>query len=456
MAKRNFWKDGLYWAFRFYLQFFHDKVYYRRIYRVGAENIPPVGTPLLVACNHQNSINDPLALELKMGLRVISIFARADVFSRPLIAAFLRSLYILPSYRLKQDGEDSLSKNFDAFKEANERLLNGNTVAIFPEATNQTCHWLGEFSLGYLRMAFGAAEASGFEREIFILPVANHYSNYFCMQSDMVLIFGQPISLKPYYELYQTKPRTAQRQVNVLVRRQIADMMLNIEDLEHYDAIDYLRNTYGTRYAERVGLRANYLPERLTADKQLCARLEQEATAEPERMNALYADVMRLKEQTRALNIRDWNMQKDFNAARLLLQGLLFVLLLPLFVLSMIPNLLVFIAPRGLVKKFREMGGTFVMFQGGIQYIVSSLISAPINYGAVFVAELLLVNWWVALIHLLLQPWLLVFAWHYMRFFVKWRSEWRWHRLQKTEEGRRLTDMRASIWQRVDDIVNRA
>ena len=453
MSKRNFWKDGLYWAFRSYLQFFHDKVYYRRIYRVGADNIPPVGTPLLVASNHQNSINDPLALELHMGPRVVSIFARADVFSRPLIAAFLRSLYILPSYRLKQDGEDSLSKNFDAFAEANARLLNGNTVAIFPEATNQTCRWLGDFSLGYLRMAFGAAEASGFEKDIQILPVANHYDDYFCMQSDMALIFGTPISIKPYYELYKTKPRTAQRQVNALVRKQIEDMMLNITDLEHYDAIDYLRTTYGVDFAANMGFNPLRLPEKLEADKMFVKALEKAGETQMDVLQRAYSEALELRQQTRDMKIRDWVIRRDAQWTRIGIEVFSLLVLLPLYVLSLIPNIIVLTAPCGLVKRFRDMGGTFVMFQGGIQFIVSSLVSAPISYAAVFVAELLLVNWWVALIHLLSQAWLLVFAWHYSKQVVKTRSEIRWKKLKHTPQGQALADKRSKLWQTLDMLM---
>lgn len=453
--KRTTWKDILYWIFRSYLQFFHDKVYYRRIYREGTENIPAVGTPLLIVSNHQNSINDPLAIELEIGPRIVSIFARVDVFGRPILNTFLRSLYILPAYRLQQDGEHLLGKNYAEFEEADNRLLAGGTVAIFPEGVNQDKHWLGEFSLGYLRMAFGAAEKSGFQKEIFVLPTCNHYSNYFNMQSDMVLCFGKPVSLKPYYELYKTKPRTAQREVNKLVRERVSALMLNIEDVDNYEAIDYIRETYGRKYARRLGLNAKRLPEKLQADKKLCALLDaQKENADATGVTELYRKVLELKQKTRALGFRDWNFDKPFRYGSVVGRAIAAIVLFPLFVFALIPNLILYWAPRRLVRLFKEKGGSFVMFTGGIQYILTSLITAPVCYSVVFVLDWCLLNWWLALIHLCAQPWLGVFAWHYRLQFIKWKSELRFHRLGKYGKVDELYALRKEIWTALNVLLN--
>ena len=170
----------------------------------------------------------------------------------------------------------------------------GGTVAIFPEGTNQDKRWLGEFSQGYLRMAFGAAEKSGFTEDIKILPTAIHYSNYFHMQSDMMMVSGEPVSLMPYYELYKVKPRTAMREVNHRVRDEVAGLMLNITDLENYEAIDYLRGSYGVKFAKARGLRPGVLPEKLEADKKLVAHLDALKAEKPEEAAEIYAETLRV------------------------------------------------------------------------------------------------------------------------------------------------------------------
>lgn len=170
---------------------------------VGKGNIPPVHTPLLIVSNHQNALNDPLGILFSFNDRVVTIFTRGDIFRRRFVGRILRSLYLLPAYRLDVDGEDTLKYNDIMFKEAGDRLLGGHAVAIFPEGINQTKRWLGDFSSAYLKMAFETAERDNFEKDIVIMPMCNHYSDYFGMRTDMLLKFGKPVSLKPYYELYK-------------------------------------------------------------------------------------------------------------------------------------------------------------------------------------------------------------------------------------------------------------
>jgi hypothetical protein len=180
-----------------------------------------------------------------------------------------------PAFRLDFDGKELLWKNRDMFKNVEEKLLAGETVLMYPEGRHQNKHWLGDFSHGYTKLAFETAALGNFEKDVWIVPCYNHYSSYKDIQHDVVIKFGEPVSLKPYYELYQSKPRTAQRQVNEAVREQILDMMLHISDLENYKAIDFLRNTYGCKFAETNGFKANYLPDKLEADKIFVKKFEE-------------------------------------------------------------------------------------------------------------------------------------------------------------------------------------
>ena len=127
------------------------------------------------------------------------------------------------------------ANNAASFEDIEDELLHDGTVLLYPEAGHQDKHWLGQFSLVYLHILFEAARKTGFQKEMFVLPSCNHYSDYFHAREKMLVCYGTPISLAPYYELYQTRPRTAQRQVNQLVRQQINDMMLNINDLPSVD-----------------------------------------------------------------------------------------------------------------------------------------------------------------------------------------------------------------------------
>ena len=135
--KRSLIGEAFFRIMRNYLRIQHNNVYYKHIYVIGRENTPAKGTPLIIASNHQNALNDALGVEFAFRDRIVSIFTRADAFNRPIIGKMLRSIYLLPAFRIEFDGMDALKNNYDIFAEAADRLLSGGSVLIFPEALNQ-------------------------------------------------------------------------------------------------------------------------------------------------------------------------------------------------------------------------------------------------------------------------------------------------------------------------------
>ena len=53
-------------AFRTYLQFVNSGLYFRKEHVIGLENVPANGTPVIIVANHQNCLNDPLCVCLKL------------------------------------------------------------------------------------------------------------------------------------------------------------------------------------------------------------------------------------------------------------------------------------------------------------------------------------------------------------------------------------------------------
>ncbi len=256
----------------------NEHLMYRHVYYLHREHIPALGEPCMIVSNHQNCANDPL--NLLLGLENEShpyVIARGNVFSlHPLITKFFLWLGMLPAFRLEFEGTDNFAKNDETIRISGGKMLEGHRLIMYPEGGHQDKRFLGEFSFGYTRLAFQAAEKDGFQHDIQILPSAHHYSDYFEVQADVMITFGTPISLAPYYEFYKTKPRTAQREVNALVRAQIESMMLDIRDLDHYTAIDWLRTSaLGDDFCRSQGANPDYLPDKLKTDKLLVERLAQ-------------------------------------------------------------------------------------------------------------------------------------------------------------------------------------
>lgn len=436
-----------YRAFKAYVRFYHDKVNYKRTYVVGTENVPERGTPLMIVSNHQNGSSDPLGIVMSFRDRKVNVITRADVFAiHPVANWFLRAIGLLPAFRINHEGEEALGKNAETFKMSEKALLDGETVVMYPEAGHQDKHWLGNFSYGYTRLAFEAAEMGNFEKEIFILPSCNHYDDYFGIRNELMIRYGKPISLKPYYELYKTKPRTAQREVNKLVREQISSMMLDIRDLEHYDAVDFLRETYGLHYAQRAGVDVKDLPEHLESDKRLVAAI---ADIPEERRTEILSDAEQLRLGVKKGFIRDSHFDKSPCLAGVCLRAIATLALFPLWVFCLYPGIFMLAVAKyfsiGRMKD-RMMESTFLV-------CLSILFWIPLFSILTFVLTGIFYSWIAAAAWVILLPAILIFAWGYAKRVKILGQDISWLLRNRSGDISRLRALRERIYSSLDSLL---
>ena len=437
-------------AFRAYLQFVNSGLYFKKEHVLGLENVPINGTPTVIVSNHQNCLNDPLCVCLQLTDRRMNFLARANVFNNPIFNKALRAMGLLPAYRMGYEGLAHVRKNSETIEDAGNALMDGETVMLYPEGGHQDKRWLGSFKLGYLRIAFSAAEKMDFKQDVMILPSCNHYSNYFHARTEMMIRFGKPISLKPYYERYREEPRATMVEINSLVHSQIKEMMLHIDDIEHYDQIDWLReNEYGKKYAREHGYKKNYLPSRLLADQCLVNDLQKATQEKPEEMEAIYKDTAELIEGIKSLNIRDWLFRHDPPLEAALLRGLGLLILLPLFIVSIIPTALLFIVPEIFLKKMIKDQ----MFVSTFRVAVSALITIPLSLFIPAAVLWIFIGFWWALGYFVAFPFMFLLAWNYMRLFMKFIGTCNFISPKNRKKIRELRKLRHSIFTRLDDIL---
>jgi 1-acyl-sn-glycerol-3-phosphate acyltransferase len=437
-------------AFRAYLQYVNSGLYFRKEHILGLENVPDNGTPVVVVSNHQNCLNDPLCVCLQLTDRRMNFIARANVFKVPIFNKALRAMGLLPAYRMSHEGLGAVSKNQETFDDAGAALNDGETLMLFPEADHQDKRWLGTFKLGYLRIAFAAAEKNNFEQDIMILPSCNHYSNYFHARTDMLIRFGKPISLQPYYERYKEAPRETMVEINKIVRAAIQEMMLHISDIENYDQIDFLRdNGYGKLYAKKHGYKLNYLPSRLLSDQRLVNELEKASKEQPEVMAEIYKDTSTFMKGLKELNIRDWLFQHNPGIGAAALRGLGLLALLPFFLVSIGPTALLFLIPKIFLKAMIKDK----MFYSSFNVAVSAFVSVPICLIIPVILLWIFLGFWWALGYFVAFPIMFIIAWNYMRIFMKFVGTCNFAAPKNRKKVKELKKLRKSIFKRLNGII---
>jgi hypothetical protein len=280
------------------------------------------------------------------------------------------------------------------------------------------------------------------------LPSANHYSDYYHIQEDVMQVYGTPISLKPFYDLYKEQPREAQMQVNDIVRAQVDSLMLNIEDEENYEAIYFLLNTYGRKFARDHKANPCLLPEKLKTDQKLVRLLKHAYEHNPVQLKELYVKVLKYQKELNELKISDDLVERRVYFTELMFTLFAFILTFPLFVYGFIHHVIPYNIPKLLTRKIKDRLLHPSVFVG-----LNALILIPLLYIIYFILCLVISkSFIIAFIYLATLPLFARFALYYRKHFFYFIKKARLYiygkkRFEKLDRSRHL---RFEIFQSVD------
>ncbi|MBQ4477688.1 MAG: 1-acyl-sn-glycerol-3-phosphate acyltransferase [Bacteroidales bacterium] len=379
--------------------FFQKYIYYHRLYVIRKTPFPEKGKQFLMASNHQNSLNDALLMVASMQCRKVWYMTRASVFSNWFFKKVLDFLGLLPVYRVR-DGHANVKKNIEMFDMAEEKILNGMPVAVFPEAMHQNRHYLGTFYLSYTRIAFETAAKNNFQEEVFIQPVANHYSGYLGYQNDALITYGEFISLKPYYDLYQSNPREAQNIVNDIVKEKVREMMLDIQEIDHYQEIYDLLGNVGVDYAIYKQVDASRLPDKLAIDQQIVAKLDAVKEQNVDMFSEICQKSKAYSQQLGSMHITDDCVREKYSSLKCIFVTLLMLLMLPLFLIGAVHYIIPYIIPKFVHRNYKD-----ILMKPSIEIGLALLVTIPLFQIIYYVGYFILFhNWWLPLLIVLVLP----------------------------------------------------
>ncbi|MCX6260997.1 MAG: 1-acyl-sn-glycerol-3-phosphate acyltransferase [Bacteroidia bacterium] len=405
MGKENIEKySARYTLFKKAVGFWHDKVFYRKIIVMGAENINP-DDHLIFAPNHQNALMDALAVLFTHKGQPVFL-ARADIFKRKAIASFLYFIKILPVYRIR-DGFSSLKANDEIFLKTIDVLKNKNGLVILPEGDHAGFRRLRQLKKGICRVAFQADEATGFQLKIKIIPVGIEYSNYSRLRQVITVIYGKPIEVSEYYQLYKDSPERALNTLRDRLSTEIKKVMVHIESEDDYEAIDELRSIINGRYSDNIKF------PKLYRDRSLIDKLKRLKISDPQTYNKICALSIKVKEKAKYLNITYRLLEKKKHPLIWLIAGLAGLFFtFPVWLFGNIFTLTFLSLPELQIRKTKDL-----QFHSTIRFGISLALAFIFLPVYLIITLLIFSPWWLAIVIFLTIPVAGIFAWNYNILF---------------------------------------
>ncbi|MEQ8525099.1 lysophospholipid acyltransferase family protein [Gracilimonas sp.] len=207
------------------------KVFYKKMQLTGREDLPK-DKPLLFVPNHQNSFMDAFLVTTNLK-QVMYFLTRAKAFNPPIMGWFLRSLNMLPVYRVR-DGFSSVQKNNAIFDLCYDYLNNQDSVLVFAEANHNLKRRIRPLSKGFTRIAFGAEEKYGWDLDMQIVPVGVNYSSHREGRNHVHIKFGECIPVSKFKEAFVEDENEASMQMKEEVSDAMKKLVFHVEDLEEY------------------------------------------------------------------------------------------------------------------------------------------------------------------------------------------------------------------------------
>ena len=211
------------------LQFF-----YKKIHVVDKHKIPK-GKPILLVPNHQNSFMDALLVTTTV-FQTTSFLTRAKAFQSSFMNWFLRSLNLLPVYRVR-DGMSEIQKNNEIFQTCVEYLSNGEAILVFAEANHDLKRRLRPFSKGFTRIAFDAEIKNDWKLDLYVQPVGVNYSDHQNSRNEVRVVFGDPIKVSDFRKEYEESERSAANSLKNQTSDNLKPLIMHVPKLDQYPLI---------------------------------------------------------------------------------------------------------------------------------------------------------------------------------------------------------------------------
>ena len=209
--------------------------YFKRVKVKGLESLPK-NKPVLVLGNHRNALLDALLIACFTN-RFNHFLTRAGVFKKETISKFLKSLQMLPVYRVR-DGWGNLTNNNAIFEKCTELLHKKETVVIFPEGGHNLVRRVRPLSKGFTRIVFDSLEKYP-DMDLQLVPVGLNFQETLGCPDSASIYYGKPIDAKQFIS---EKRNEGVINLKIRIQKEIAKLTADIPKDTYDEDLETLNN----------------------------------------------------------------------------------------------------------------------------------------------------------------------------------------------------------------------
>ena len=349
---------------------FTFRVYFRRIFYSNLKKVP-LDKPLLFVGNHQNSFMDGVLVGSYLP-QPINFTMRADMFRTAIARFFLRELYVTPVYRL-EEGFENVHKNVEAFTAIYDVLKNNGNFIMFSEGICIQEKRLHKLRKGTARLAFGAEEKYGLD--VRIVPVGINYTYPAQFRKEVMINFHDAFSIKEFTELYKAHPAKALLRFNDKCTEGLLDEVIIVEDPKNDWLAEELLKMERNNIVHPFFRWMFDTDDRRKAEKLVADKINVITKRSEEERSSLEQKVKEYTDKLSSSGIKDENIAGKPDLGWL--RYLAVILGWPLFIAGYLANLIPYIVPAALTKKFikdSRFTTGFYVATGTVLYLIYFLI----------------------------------------------------------------------------------
>lgn len=346
-------KTSLYYKLmRVYSNFVYPMWYSSENIMINGRGNIPEGEPVIFAPNHQNAFVDAMAL-LYSSPQPVVFWVRADLFQNKLVDKILRSLKMMPAYRMR-NGVENLKKNDESIDNSVDILTHDQFLCLMPEGGQDEKRRLRPLVKGIFRSAFAAQEKMS-DEWVKIVPVGIDYGHYDRSGRHLIVNFGRPLNIKDYYEQYKENAPRTMNTIKEDLSSRMKPLMLHIQDEEDYNTFYTASYLFNEAMLRALQLEDN-LTNRLIARQKLIAIFDKAKAENDAELNPLRIACAEWNGKNDDIAFRARVAEESGFDAELVIKLIYLVVTLPLVVYALVMNLIPYAISKALGRNSKGSG----------------------------------------------------------------------------------------------------